>query len=82
MAAIFSFSALTTLSMVFCTSAGGSISFSSVRRISMPQSAVPVRSVERSSSLMRPRSLFADFTLRVPMTLRSAVRASCTICVL
>ena len=40
MAATFSFSALTTLFMVSCTSSGGSISLSSVRRISMPQLAV------------------------------------------
>ena len=53
MAAIFSFSALTTLFMVSCTSSGGSISLSSVRRISMPQLAVSILSVVRSSSLMR-----------------------------
>ncbi len=78
-AAIFSFSALTTLFIVSWTSAGGSISLSSVRRISRPQLAVSVRSVVRSSSLMRPRSLLADLRLSVPMMLRSVVRASWTI---
>ena len=79
MAAIFSFSALTTLFIVSCTSFGGSISLSSVRTISMPQLAVSLRSVVRSSSLMRPRSLLADFRVRVPMMLRSVVRARLTI---
>ena len=36
-AATFSFSALTTLFIVSCTSCGGSISFSSARTISRPQ---------------------------------------------
>ena len=47
-------SALTTLFMVSCTSWGGSISLSSVRRISMPQLAVSVLSAVRSSSLILP----------------------------
>ena len=77
-AATFSFSALTTLFMVSCTSCGGSISLSSVRRISMPQFAVSVLSAVRSSSLILPRSELADLSESVPMMLRSVVRARLT----
>ena len=79
MAAIFSFSALTTLFIVSWTSLGGSISLSSVRTISMPQLAVSFFSVFCSSSLILPRSLLADFRVRVPMMFRSVVRARLTI---
>ena len=78
-AAIFSFSALTTLFMVSCTSLGGSISFSSVRTISMPQWRVSSRRVCCSSLLILPRSLLADFRVMVPMMLRRVVRARLTI---
>jgi hypothetical protein len=45
MAATFSFSALTTLFIVSWTSGGGSISFSSVLTISIPQCVVSSRIV-------------------------------------
>ncbi len=45
----------------------------------MPQLAVSTRSVERSSSLILPRSLLADLSVSVPMMLRSVVRARLTI---
>ncbi len=46
----------------------------------MPQLAVSTTSVLRSSSLILPRSLLADFSDSVPMMLRSVVRARLTIC--
>ena len=45
----------------------------------MPQLAVSDRRVLRSSSLILPRSLLADFSVSVPMMLRSVVRARLTI---
>jgi hypothetical protein len=64
--------------MVSWTSCGGSISLSSVRRISMPQLAVSTSSAVRSSSLILPRSELADLSESVPMMLRSVVRARLT----
>jgi len=79
-AAIFSFSAFTTLFIVSCTSFGGSISFSSVRTISIPQCCVSMQRVLWSSSLILPRSLLADLRVSVPMMFLSVVRARFTIC--
>ena len=44
----------------------------------MPQLAVSTSRFERSSSLILPRSLLADFSDSVPMMLRSVVRARLT----
>ncbi len=46
----------------------------------MPQEPVSSRRVFCSSELILPRSLLADFRVRVPMMLRSVVRARFTIC--
>ena len=78
-AATFSFSAFTTLFIVSCTSLGGSISFSSVLTISIPQCMVSSRIVLCSSLLILPRSLFADLRVSVPMMLRKVVLARLTI---
>ena len=78
-AATFSFSALTTLFMVSWTSLGGSISFNSVRTISIPQCLVSLASVSSSAVLILSRSLLADFSVSVPMILRRVVRARLTI---
>jgi hypothetical protein len=75
-----SFSALTTLFMVSCTSGGGSISLSSARAISMPQCVDSLCRVLRSSVLMRSRSLLALLSVSVPTMLRSVVRVRLTIC--
>ena len=72
----FSFSALTTLFIVSWTSLGGSISFNSVLTIATPNS-VSLLNVESRAPLILSRSLFADFSVSVPM-IRAATFDSST----